>query len=360
MNRYIKDILIVFIVGVIILSVSIPIGFYLNNNPIEPYEPNEPYEPEPDKEFYYIEVYINFTNKAELDEFLMYDFPYGVSWDKLYIDNWFIVRTVVFQNTPYEAPNCYLEFVLWKCGLYLGYFRERFDTDEQVYDLYYCGVYGYHPIREVYLNYSLNSHRSGFLVDLVGSDLPEPTVIKEICSADTMIQRVNNPEVSNWLSYPDISKIQVGCHYLYFPDFCWESYFYFDYNGKPESFTNAKVRIALVDPSVGNEFNFSICVYLSDWTTFSNYTNYTLPDGHVLKKWLSLPNKTDFVRRFDTEYILEDDHAYLQFDITEYTNLDNLSIVLTPSIDEITPENHVYIHSTGYHFYPFKPQIIWS
>lgn len=258
---------------------------------------------------------------------------------------------MVFRNTPYEATHCYLEDVLWRCGL-IGYFRERFDTNEQIYDLYYCGGSSYHPIKEVYLNYSLNSQRSSFLVDLAGSELPEPTVIREMCSADTMIQRVNNPDILNWLSYPDISKIQVGCHYLFFPDFCWESYFYFDYNSKPESFAKAEIRIALVDPMIGNEFNFSICVYLVDsWNT----------TGYNYQLWTELPNKTDFIRRFDTEYILDgNDHAYLQFDITEYANRDNISIVLSPSLDEITPENHVYIYSTGYPYYVFKPQLIWS
>ena len=107
---------------------------------------------------------------------------------------------------------------------------------------------------------------------------------------DTVIQRVNNPEVLNWYSYQRISKLQVGCHYLYFPDFCWESYFHFSYNDRPDNLTKAEIRIYIY-PTCCADNNFSISVYLSDWTTFSNYTDHTLPDGYVIQKWLSLYRK---------------------------------------------------------------------
>lgn len=178
--------------------------------------------------------------------------------------------------------------------------------------------------------------------------------VYEICLVDTMIQRVNNPEVLNWLSYPEISKLQVGCHYLYFPDFCWESYFHFSYNERPDDLVKAEIRIYIYETCCADK-NFSICVYLSDWTVFSNYTHivYGGVERHL---WLSLPNKTDFVAKVDTYF--SGSPSYIQFDITKYIYRDNLSIVLTPSIDEITPENHVYLCSTDR--ISFKPRIIWT
>jgi len=169
----------------------------------------------------------------------------------------------------------------------------------------------------------------------------------EICVADTMIQRVSNPDILNWLSFPDISKLQVGCHYAFFPDFCWESYFYFDYHNKPENITKAEIRISIYETCCSDK-TFSLCVYLADWTTFSNYTHivYGGVERHL---WLSLPNKTEFIVEIENT---SESTSYIQFDITEYMYRDNLSIVLTPSVDEIIPENHIYLHS--------EPRLIWT
>jgi len=330
------SILIVFGIG-IITSVLI---LNVSDNKSEPDEPDEPL---PIRKFHYIEVYINFSNEYERDEFLMYDFPYGVYWTELYVDNSFLMYIVIFQNTPYESTHCYLEFVLWKCGLYLGYFRERFGTDEQVYDLYYCGVSRYTPIKEVYLNYSLNAGRSSFLVDLVNAEFPEPSFIHDICDVDTYIEEYYDR------SLPDSSKLQVGCHYISFPEPQWESYFFFNYTNKPENLLKAEIRISLVRPNVHNPYNFSIDVYLIEeqWNQFDI-------------KWTNKPNKSDFVRRFDTEYITDGYHDYLLFDITKYANRDNISVLLTPSLDQIHAQNHAYLYSREYSYTVVRPRIIWT
>lgn len=116
------------IIGIIIVSlcVVISIPMMLPPNLDELDELDEPIL----KEFYYIEVYIEFNNDSERNEYLLNDFPYGISWSELYVHNRYLVRTVVFENTPYESTHCHLDFILWKCGLYFGYFRERFGTDE--------------------------------------------------------------------------------------------------------------------------------------------------------------------------------------------------------------------------------------
>ena len=150
-------------------------------------------------------------------------------------------------------------------------------------------------------------------------------------------------------SLPESSKLQVGCHYISFPEPQWESYFFFNITNKPENITKAEIRISLVRPDVLNPYNFSIDVFLieEEWNQFDI-------------KWTNKPNKSDFIKRFDNEYITDGNHDYLQFDISEYSNRDNISIVLTPSLDRIDADNHVYIYSREYFYGGYKPRIIWT
>ncbi|MBA7474116.1 hypothetical protein ES707_09464 [subsurface metagenome] len=75
-------------------------------------------------------------------------------------------------------------------------------------------------------------------------------------------------------------------------------------------------------------------------------------------RWLTRPNKSDFIRNFDTEYITDGNHDYLLFDITKYANRDNISICLTPSLDQIDAQNHAYLYSREYFYESYKPRII--
>ena len=150
-------------------------------------------------------------------------------------------------------------------------------------------------------------------------------------------------------SLPTSSKLQVGCHYISFPDPQWESYFFFNISDKPENITKAEIRISLVRPNALNPYNFSIDVFLIEE-----------PWIQTEIKWTNKPNKSDFIKRFDNEYIADGSNDYLQFDVSEYSNRDNISIVLTPSLDYIVPENHVYIYSRKYSYGGYRPRIIWT
>ena len=167
------------------------------------------------------------------------------------------------------------------------------------------------------------------------------TIYTHIVDQDTYIEEYYDR------SLPTSNRLQVGCHYISFPEPQWESYFFFNFTDKPENITKTEIRISLVRPNVHNPYNFSIDVYLIEeqW-------------NQIDIKWSNKPNKSDFIKRFDNEYITDGSHDYLQFNISKYSNRDNISIVLTPSLDRIDAQNHVYLHSreAGGN----KPKIIWT
>lgn len=167
--------------------------------------------------------------------------------------------------------------------------------------------------------------------------------VHHICDIDTYIEEYYDR------SLPTSSKLQVGCHYISFPEPQWESYFFFNFSDRPENITKAEIRISLVRPDVLNPYNFSIDVYLIEeyWNQFDI-------------KWSNRPNRSDFIRNFDTEYITDGNHDYLLFDITKYANRNNISICLTPSLDRIDADNHVYLYSREYFYGAYKPRVIWT